>query len=237
MTEQAQNGPAPVFPPLFRGLADPDPFATGCAQARAGVDAGLVLFDLQIDRLSAAIVFAPEVPLADAAVMLPLCGVGFQNAFGAHAPPEVAVHLEWGGALRINGAVAGRLRMASDVSAPHAVPGWLVIGLELAMMGASAAPGTTPDHTNLFDEGCADVDPVLLLEAWVRHTLVWINRWADGDLRGLHAEWSGLVHGIGDPVAGQDGVFLGVDDQFGMLLKQEAGTVGVPLTALLEETQ
>ena len=69
-------------------------------------------------RLMAAMVMAPEVPLEDAMAMLPTCGVGFQNALGALAPPEVAVHLEWAGGLRINGASCGRMRVAAGGNDP-----------------------------------------------------------------------------------------------------------------------
>ena len=98
---------APSFPPLFSGLAvesQVDPFDKACAEAARGCDAGLVVHDLGANLLRAALVFAPDVELVDAMAMLPLCGVGFQNALGALGPPEVAVHLEWAGGLRINGA-------------------------------------------------------------------------------------------------------------------------------------
>ena len=58
-----------------------------------GCDAGLVVHNISPDTLRAAIVFAPEVTLEEAIVMLPTCGIGFQNALGALAPPAVAVHL------------------------------------------------------------------------------------------------------------------------------------------------
>ena len=61
---------------------------------------------------------------------LPACAVGFQNALGALAPPEVAVHLDWAGGVRVNGAHCGRLRAAADTRDPLAVPGWLVVGLD-----------------------------------------------------------------------------------------------------------
>jgi hypothetical protein len=44
------------------------------------------------------------------------------------------------------------------------------------------------------------------------------------------------VHGVGGGIAGREGVFIGVDDRFGMLLKHEGGTALVPLTDLLEDT-
>ena len=107
----------PSFPPLFSGLAvesQVDPFDKACAEAARGCDAGLVVHDLGANTLRAALVFAPDVQLADAMAMLPLCGVGFQNALGALGPPEVAVHLEWAGGLRINGANCGTLRVAAS---------------------------------------------------------------------------------------------------------------------------
>ena len=227
------------LPPLFQGLATAgaDPFAVACAEAQDGCDAGLVFYDLRPDRLQAALVFAPEVPLKEAAIMLPLCGVGFQNALGALAPPEVAVHLEWGGTIRVNGGRCGALRMAASPADPAREPDWLVIGLTLDLWPAGEETGLTPDVTALFTEGCADVEAPLLLEAWVRHTLVWINRWLEDGARPIHSEWSGIVHGLKSDVsiAGETGVFIGVDEGFGMLLKSSVGTTIIPLTALLEE--
>ncbi|WP_085868089.1 biotin/lipoate--protein ligase family protein [Pseudoruegeria aquimaris] len=222
-----------------------DPFERACAQAALGCDAGLVAYNLGADTLRAALVLAPEVPLRAAMAMLPTCGVGFQNALGALAPPEVAVHLEWGGAIRVNGASCGRLRAAASSADPEAVPDWLVIGLEVSWMPPDPeAPGATPDATGLIAEGCAELDPGHLLESWARHTLVWINRIEDVDASGraaLHTDWRALAHGLGEeivqPWRGEalSGTFLGVDEDFGMLLRQGTETRLLPLTGLLEE--
>ena len=83
------------------------------AAADVGCDAGLVIFDLAADRLRAAIVFAPDLTLADAAVILPVCGVGLQNAIGALGPPEVSVHLGWDGTVYVNGGRCGRVAHGS----------------------------------------------------------------------------------------------------------------------------
>lgn len=229
---------APAFPPLLHGSHVPrDPFAGACARAAEGVDSGLVAYDVTRECLRAAMVFAPEVALRDAVVMLPLCGVAFQNAFGALAPPEVAVHLDWDGGLRLNGAVAGRLRMAvghdhggrppGGTFEEDAVPPWLVVGLDLTLFDPATDPGATPDCTTLADEGCADLDPVHLLESWARHTLLWTRRWEDEGLRPLHAEWIGLAHGLGE-------TFTGVDERFGRLARECGATRLTPLTTLLE---
>lgn len=224
----------PQFPPLFTGqnAKGGDPFALACARADAGCDAGLVVYDPAPDVLRAAIVFAPDVPLSAAAVMLPICGVGFQNALGTLAPPEVGVHLGWDGGLYVNGGKCGTLRMAAPDDTPEHEPDWLVVGLDLALWPASDDTGLTPDDTALYAEGCADVHAVDLLEAWVRHTLVGINGWADSGTAQLHREWSGLAHGLDGEitVAGQTGVFTGLDENLGILLKVGEKTHLMPLT-------
>ena len=234
----------PSFPPLFHGQAvegGTDPFAKACAQAALGCDAGLIVYNIGIDRLAAAIVFAPEIPLEDAMAMLPACGIGFQNALGALAPPEVGVHLTWQGGILVNGASCGRLRAAAATADPGAVPDWLVVGLEVPLIPDDPdAPGAAPDRTSLYEEGCVEVAPERLLESWARHTLVWINRWSEEGARPLHAEWRGLAHGMGEEIAldraggGMHGTFVGIDERFGLLLRQGADTRLVPLSDLLE---
>ena len=231
----------PSFPPLFSGLAvegKVDPFDKACAEAARGCDAGLVVHDLGANLLRAALVFAPDVELVDAMAMLPLCGVGFQNALGALGPPEVAVHLEWAGGLRINGASCGTLRVAASSSNPKAEPDWMVIGLELPLWPETDTPGDIPEQTALYAEGCADVNAMELLESWVKHTLVGINTWTEDGVKALHKDWRGLSHGIGEDITMNEisGTFLGVDEQFGMLIRAADTTHLVPLTYLLEGT-
>lgn len=231
----------PSFPPLITGLAvhgATHPFDAARAMAAEGCDAGLIVHNITANHLMAALVMAPEVPLAEAMVMLPTCAIGFQNALGALAPPELAVHLEWGGGLRLNGASCGRLRAAASDTDPRAEPDWLVIGLDLPLMQITERPGDQPDQTSLYDEGCAGVDPVQLLESWARHTLVWINTWEEDGPRALHAEWRGLAWSLGKEVtqSGLTGTFLGVDEGFGMLLRAGETTHLIPLSTVLETT-
>lgn len=230
----------PSFPPLMSGVGVEgaiDPFDKARSMATLGCDAGTVVYNIQANLMRAAIVFAPEVPLEAAMAMLPLCGVGFQNALGALAPPEVAVHLEWGGAIRVNGALCGRLRAASSGAEPAQQPDWLVVGLEIPIMQTAADPGHTPGMTALYDEGCAEVSPMHLAESWARHTLVWVNRWEDEGNRPLHTEWMGLAHGVGERIDFFDksGSFLGVDETFGMLIRDGDTTHLVPLSRVLED--
>ncbi|MFY0616270.1 DUF4444 domain-containing protein [Shimia sp.] len=234
----------PQFPPLFEGLAlsgAADPFAKAQMQATLGCDAGLVVHNLGADHLRAAIVFAPEVVLSDAMPVLICCAIGFQNALGALAPPEVAVHLEWPGGIRINGARCGRLRVAAAHNEADTMPDWIVVGLELPLIpGNPDMPGATPDETALYEEGCVDIAPDDLLSAWVRHTLVWINRMEAEGLKPLNAEWRGLAQNLGEEIdwtllgTTETGTFVGTDERFGALVRSEDTTRLLPLTALLE---
>ena len=214
------------------------PFVKAGDEAARGCEAGLVVHDVGANLLRAALVFAPDVELVDAMAMLPLCGVGFQNALGALGPPEVAVHLEWAGGLRINGASCGTLRVAASSSNPKAEPDWMVIGLELPLWPETDTPGDIPEQTALYAEGCADVNAMELLESWVKHTLVGINTWTEDGVKALHKDWRGLSHGIGEDITMNEisGTFLGVDEQFGMLIRAADTTPLIPLTYLLEGT-
>lgn len=227
-----------TFPPAMTGEpVSGDPAEAAVLRAIQGVDAGLVTYRIAADRLGAALVLAPEVPLAKAAQMLPLCGVSFQNALGALAPPEVAVHLQWDGVIRVNGARCGGLRAIASTLDPAAQPDWLVVALTLDLLPASDAPGETPDHTALYVEGCADVMAGPLIEAWARHTLNWIARWESDGPRALATEWRGLAHGLGEEItiADQTGTALGLDDGLGLLLRQGETTTALPLTLLLKD--
>lgn len=224
-----------VFPPLFWGEpCEDDPLDHAERRAILGCDAGLVAYHLGANTLGAAMVFCPEMPLKKAMAMLPLCGIGLQNALGALAPPEVAVHLEWAGGLRLNGARCGGLRVRASHGDPEAAPDWLALGLRLPLLPEDDAPGLRPDETTLFAEGCADVSPARLTEGWARHTLSWISRWEADGARALHEEWRGLAHGIGEE-AEAGGHFLGVDEDFGMILRRGSETSLIPLTTLLED--
>ncbi|UES54602.1 DUF4444 domain-containing protein [Roseibium aggregatum] len=227
------------FPPLFQGEAltgQADPFERALALAITGTDPGTVIYNLGGERLRAALIFAPEVPLEEAMAILPVCGLGFQAALGTLAPPEVAVHLEWDGRIRVNGAVCGRMRVKASTQDPEATPDWLILGLELSMTSRKSNPGKDPDRTWLSEEGCGEITPDQLLECWVRHSLYWLNRWLDDGPRPVHSDWRGLVPTLGETVEVDEtsGTFVGVDENFGMLLRTGEDTTLIPLSSRLE---
>lgn len=227
-----------TFPPLMWGEAANGPaFDHAVMRAVTGCDAGLIAHRLRPETMEGALVFAPEVALHRAMAMLPACAVGLQNALGALAPPEVAVHLDWQGGIRVNGAGCGGFRVMAATQDPEQTPDWLVVGFELPLMPGVPEMGQTPETTALYAEGCADVTPPALLEAWARHTLNWVTRWEGDGPRPLHAEWRGLLQAIGEEVSfcSESGTFLGADEDFGALLRRGETTRLIPLTRLLED--
>lgn len=234
------------FPPLFSGEAAPagmDPFAKAIAAATLGCDPGLIVHNEGGDALSAALVLAPETPLENAMAMVFAAALGFSDALGALAPPEVAVHLVWPGGFRVNGARCGGLRAAASTRDPEKEPDWLVVGLDIPLK-LNGEPGADPERTALEEEGCAEVDPFRLLESWSRHTLVWINHWLDesasGGMARLHADWRSRAHELGEGVdfeiggERRAGLFVGIDERGGMLIRNESETRLIPLSAMLE---
>jgi biotin-(acetyl-CoA carboxylase) ligase len=231
----------PDFPPLFRGRPTrSDPFEEALVAARTGCEAGLILHREADAAIDAALVLAPDVPLRDAAAMLLVAGVGFADAFGALAPPETALHLDWPGGIRVEGARCGAIRAAVPPCGDEAVPAWLAVSLAVAIATADPRePGERGDATDLRSEG-AEVAPDDLLASWARHTLSWIARWEDAGMGPVHRDWSGRAWGLGaertlvTPGGTRAGRFRGLDERGGMLLKTDAGTVLVPLTEMLE---
>lgn len=235
----------PTFPPLFSAqrVGDSfDPFARACEQAEIGADAGTVVYAPPGNQLRAAMIFAPDIPLREAVAVRIACGLGFQNAFGALAPPKSAIRLGWDGGIDLNDAACGRLRMAASTRDAQEIPGWLVVGLELQVLPRSEQdPGLSPTETSLFDEGCIEVDPILLLEAWTRHTLHWINRMTDEGNRPLHTEWEGLSRPPGETLSLRAGAkrlhgeYVGIDEHFGLLMRRDGDMRLVALHELLEQ--
>lgn len=228
----------PTFPPLLRGeeaTSGMDPFAKAVAQAALGVEPGLVVWARDETALRAALLLAPEMPLARAMGATLAVALGLGDALGALAPPETAVHYGWPNVIKVNGGNCGTLRAAASTADPATEPDWLVVGVHVDyLLAGMDEPGHTPEQTCLAAEGCIEVTPPLLLESWSRHTLVWINRWLDDGFRPLHHAWRERAWNLGRELP-EGGVFLGLDELGGMLIRTGRGTELRPLTIMLED--
>lgn len=228
----------PSFPPLWRGEPVParlDPFEKALAAVMVEPEPGTLYWSQDHATMRGAMVLAPEMPLAEAMGAVFAVELGLADSLGALAPPEVAVHFVWPDRLTVNGALCGQVRAAASTADPRAEPDWLVIGVALPIRSSGGASGARPTATSLHDEGCIEITAPQLIESWSRHTLVWINRFIDDGLKPLHRAWNAKCDGLGETIAyPRPGLFLGLDERGGMLLRQDAGTELLPLTLMLE---
>lgn len=220
---------------------DVDPLAASVAAARDGVDAGTVFWALREDRLEAAIVFAPEAPLRRALTAIFALEQALTDAIGALGPPETAVYWAWPDVLLLNGARAGRIRVAAAGDDLDAVPGWLVFALSLRRLPRDDAdPGLRPDETSLAEEGCGDLGVRELASAWARHALYRVTSWEEGGLAPIMREWRGRAEGEGGEVAialgkeaPAEGAWLGLDEEGALTVRTEAGPLRLDLARVL----
>ncbi|SDY40950.1 Biotin/lipoate A/B protein ligase family protein [Jannaschia faecimaris] len=214
----------PEFPPLLRGTLAAEPRVAAIAEATAGCDGGLI-FWRGGDVLEAAVVFAPDVPLLQAAQMLPLTGLALRDGLGAIGPPELPIHLTWDGRIMLNGAEAGAVTLIAPKGSTDAIPDWIVAHLLIRFV-----PVEEHDRTALWSEGAGDITPDELVEAWARHMLHRLSVWQDDGAKSLHTDLTGCAWEAESKAEG----FLGYDETLGRL-RRDGETVKLdPLTDLLE---
>ena len=234
---------SPLLPPAFRLVtltAASDPVAEAVAGATAGEDGDFFWCD-RPDRLDCAVLLHPEQPADPAAVVVHVAMAALGDAIGALAPPVVAVGFGWPDRLFVNAALAGGLRLvtapSADASAP---PPWQVLGVTVAVRGADGdpAPGLRPDTTTLHDEGGVDITAGSLAESFSRHFMAWVHRWQEDGFAPIRESWLSRADGYrqaidwrldGQAVAGR---FIGLDDEGGLLLADEAAGAGSRTVAL-----
>ncbi len=226
----------PQLPPLFSGEQVPrhtDPFREAVRRAITGIDSGSIFYSEAVDRLTAALVLAPETRLQEAIQAVYVVQVGLAESLTALAPAEVQVSFQWPDRFKINGADCGGVRFVADVSDPRAHPKWLVIGIEVHFLPIydelsmndelpmNAEPGANPNSTCLYEEGCGEIAPMTLLESWSRHTLLWLTYYMDSGFERVLNQWRPRCDSVGSLVEQpRPGLFVGLDEQGRMLLRQ-----------------
>lgn len=229
----------PDFPPLLKGKAvgaQVDPFNKALAAALTDrMEPGLIHYAESEDVLRAAVTFAPEQPLGDAIRVVYAVQLGLSDAIGALAPPEVAVQFTWPDGLKVNGAGCGGFRAAASSNDPECEPDWLIVGLEVPIFATQGDAGLTPNETTLHDEGCVELTAPAIISSWSRHMLVWVNTYLGEGFAPLHENWRGKCDDIGsDVTAPEPGLFMGLDERGGMLLRRGDHTRLIPMTTMLE---
>ena len=234
----------PVFPPLLKGYrldGGARPFEAAVTGADAGhYSAGDLLWSSDPAHVRIALVLEPDVAPARGVEMLFLAMVATTDAIGALIPPEIALTYEWPAVLRANGARVSRARFAqADETGEDGSPLWLVVGIELrlAHLDGTMEPGEMPHLTSLADEGGVELEHTLAIESLSRHMLTWIHSWDVDGFAQVLDNWLFRADGykqeivVPGPQREQRGLFLGLDEAGGLLLKPAEGgpSVALPL--------
>ncbi|WP_043752037.1 biotin/lipoate--protein ligase family protein [Methylobacterium nodulans] len=147
--------------------------AEACRRAAAEDAAGTLVFAADGSVIEAALVLAPEEPLALARRVF-LIGMGaLADALGSHAPPDKPIAIAWPDTLRFDGARlgGGRLAWPKDC-AEEAVPDWLVFSAMLIASKRHAGdPGLTPESTSLEEEGFPREAACLIVESFAQYVM------------------------------------------------------------------
>jgi biotin-(acetyl-CoA carboxylase) ligase len=171
---------APELPPVFRAFAALGDVGS-CAKsaAQSGAEEGALYWSVAPERIALALVLHGDRPLAEAAEFLAVAQVGVADALAALIPARLPVTMVGPDRLFLNDAEVGRLRL--EAAADGEPPPWLVLEVAIARAAEDETidPGLTPERTTLAEEGCADLDPVDLIEAIARHLLAWTARWVE----------------------------------------------------------
>lgn len=239
--------PDPAFPPLLEGHAVRAPrraFESAVARARTGeLGAGDVTWGRDVDRVDMAIVLEPTVPAPRAMEMLGVTLVAIGDSLGALVPPEVAVTFRWPSAIRVNGAEAGRVRVAMPAERmAEDVPDWMVVGIEIEIRRKTRAsdPGLMPDVTDLQEEGCGELTRTELVESFGRHFLTWTHGWETEGFRAVHETLEPRLDGLGEEIELEHGArryvgrFVGIDEHGSMVLETASGTILLPALDMVE---
>ena len=196
----------PKLPPLYRlhrTQPDADLRAVARRLADGGAEPGTILWSPRADRFQAAMILAPEEPLAVAALAVYLGMLAMGDALGSLIPAGIDVTFSWPNQIDLNGARLGTV----DLDVPSATdrettPEWLVLSFDLSIAGGIEATAETIDVsvTTLEDEGCGAASSGDLLEALARHALVWSNRWHDDGFAPLRPVWMARVDQDREPI-------------------------------------
>ncbi len=232
------------LPPLYRLTAlgaDADVAEQARQMAAAGADPAMLLCAAREDRLNCAVILHPDLPVDEARLGLYVAILGLGDALGAVVPPGVDVTYAWPNRIEVNiGSVAEIGVMLPDAGSAGAVADWMTVHATVVI---DSLEGEGLHHgfpeTSLRDEGCAEVTTVMLLEAFARHFLVWVNRWQDDGFEPVRAMWLHHSGKQGDTIAIElegetlSGRFEGIGDDGALLLDQDGTTRRIALAAAL----
>jgi BirA family biotin operon repressor/biotin-[acetyl-CoA-carboxylase] ligase len=174
-------------------------------------------------NLYLSLILQPECAPADAAQLSFVAALGAGAALGELVPPMVEVQYKWPNDILLNRRKTGGILLETESSTRERLD-WLVLGVGLNV--ATHPSDAAFPATSLHNEGADEVTVDMLLDAFARHFLSWVNRWLADGFEPVRLAWREQARGIGEavrvrlPNAEIDGTFEDVDADGALLLRR-----------------
>lgn len=190
----------PLLPPAYTLVMvdrERDPVAHARARAACALEDGLVVVADREDRLALALLLEADRDRASTLLTFYAHADAAADVLAAHLPPLLPVTIAWPGVILVDGGAIGRLRLALGGDRDGEPPAWLVLGLELELVGRWGEPGERPDRTSLAELGAGHLSSTTLAESWSRHFLAWLDRFEREGFEPVRAAWNARCHDRG----------------------------------------
>lgn len=174
-------------------------------------------------NLYLSLVLRPECALAEAAQLGFVAALAVGDAIGTVAPPMLEVTYKWPNDVLVHGRKVAGLLLESKTAADGALE-WLILGVGVNVQ--SHPNKARFPATNLIFEGVGpEVDEAVVLDAFARHFLTWVNRWTEDGFEPIRRSWLAHAHGLGEAIEVRlaketvRGTFHDLDDSGALILE------------------
>ncbi len=216
MTAEPAGLPDVHLPPAYRLVAMDSVESSNDeakALADAGAEEGTLVWALEQTKgrgrhgrtwasprgnLYLSLVLRPECALAEAAQLGFVAALAVGDAIGSVAPPMLEVTYKWPNDVLVHGRKVAGLLLESKTAADGALE-WLILG---AGVNIQSHPGDArfPATNLIFESVGPEVNEALVLDAFARHFLTWVNRWTEDGFAPVRRAWLSHAHGLGEVI-------------------------------------
>ncbi len=150
-------------------------------------------------NLHVALVIEPEYDNETAEQLLYVMMVSAGTAIADILSPMTGLRWRWPDKIFLNDLKSGMVQIVVPEGEPDPYP-WLVLGLSVNV--AEHPPNPEPERFNsIHESGTPEATVEALLEAFSRHFLSWINRWAEEGFNPVRKAWLMRADGIDEPIS------------------------------------
>jgi len=171
-------------------------------------------------NLYASLLLRPQCHPAAAAQLGFVAALGLAGAI-AELAPQIIVRCKWPNDLLANDKKIAGILLETEMSATERLD-FVVIGSGVNLV--SSPPDTPYRATSLTAEGAADVTPVALVGAYIRHFATYFRLWRAEGFAAVRDAWLAQAARLGEPIQVRlerdtlDGRFLDLDNDGALML-------------------